>query len=110
VPQPLPDNWKPLPEAAAIAGFSWSGLRKKITTLRDGPWWMYAAGDVRFVPANAQLGFTWELALSEYSGKPASPDGWRRIMREGASAILPPSAPARRMAPLSPVRVVVGGY
>jgi hypothetical protein len=39
VPRPLPDNWKPLPEAAAIAGFSWSGMRKKITTLRDGPWW-----------------------------------------------------------------------
>jgi hypothetical protein len=38
-PQPLPDNWKPLPEAAEIAGYSWSGLRKKITTLRDGPWW-----------------------------------------------------------------------
>jgi hypothetical protein len=38
-PQPLPANWKPLPEAAAIAGFSWSGMRKKITTLRDGPWW-----------------------------------------------------------------------
>jgi hypothetical protein len=38
-PQPLPDNWKPLPEAAKIAGHSWSGLRKKITARRDGPWW-----------------------------------------------------------------------
>jgi hypothetical protein len=38
-PTALPPNWKPLPEAAKLAGFSWSGMRKKITTRRDGPWW-----------------------------------------------------------------------
>jgi hypothetical protein len=38
-PAALPSNWQPLKQAAAIAGYSWSGLRKKITTRRDGPWW-----------------------------------------------------------------------
>lgn len=37
-PAPLPVNWQPLKKAAEIAGYSWSGLRKKITR-RDGPWW-----------------------------------------------------------------------
>jgi hypothetical protein len=71
---------------------------------------VYAAGDLKYVAANAQLGFTWEIALAEHGGRPASPDAWRRILREGASAILPPSSPARRMAPPSPARVIVGGY
>jgi hypothetical protein len=65
---------------------------------------MYAQGDVKYVPA---LGHVWELGLAEHSGKPAA-DGWKRIIREGASAILPPSAPARRDAPLNPVRIVSG--
>jgi hypothetical protein len=69
---------------------------------------VYAAGDVVYVPANATLGNVWELGLVEYGGKPAAPDAWRRVMEGGASAILPPSAPARRMAPPSQVRVVVG--
>jgi hypothetical protein len=68
----------------------------------------YAAGDVRFVRADSQLGTVWELALAEHSGRPASPDGWKRILRDGASAILPPSAPARRAPAPSQVRVVVG--
>jgi hypothetical protein len=38
-PAPLPVNWQPLKKAAAIAGYSWSGLRKKIGTRPDGPWW-----------------------------------------------------------------------
>lgn len=38
-PSALPANWVPLRKAAAAAGYSWSGLRKKITTRRDGPWW-----------------------------------------------------------------------
>jgi hypothetical protein len=38
-PAPLPANWQPLKKAASIAGYSWLGLRKKITTRRDGPWW-----------------------------------------------------------------------
>jgi hypothetical protein len=65
----------------------------------------YAHGDVKYCPANAALGCVWELALAEYAGKPASPDSWKRILREGASAVLPPSAPARRIEAPSPVRV-----
>jgi hypothetical protein len=38
-PAQLPPNWQPLKKAAAIAGYSWSGLRKKIPTRRDGTWW-----------------------------------------------------------------------
>jgi hypothetical protein len=68
----------------------------------------FAAADVCFVPANAQLGHTWELGLAEHGGRKASLDAWRRVMTEGASAILPPSAPARRDAPPSPVRIVSG--
>jgi hypothetical protein len=68
---------------------------------------VYAAGDVKFCAANAQLGIVWELALSEHSGRPAS-DAWRKILREGASAVLPPSAPARRSPAPSQVRVTVG--
>jgi hypothetical protein len=69
---------------------------------------VFAFGDVRYVPANAQLGLTWELALAEYIGRPASPDAWQMVMKNGASAILPPSSPARRMPPLSPVRIYGG--
>jgi hypothetical protein len=39
-PAPLPPNWKPLKQAAALSGFSWSGLRKRIDMHREGPrWW-----------------------------------------------------------------------
>jgi hypothetical protein len=69
----------------------------------------YASGDIKFLPANPVLGHLWEIGISEYSGRPASPDSWKRILREGASAILPPSAPARRMPPPSNVRIF-GGY
>ena len=62
---------------------------------------VFAAGDVCYCPANSQLGVVWEIGLLEYGGRAAAPDAWRRVMREGGSAILPPSAPARRMAPLS---------
>lgn len=41
-PQPLPPNWAPLKQAAAISGFSESGLRK----LRAPHWWKYVAGRV----------------------------------------------------------------
>jgi hypothetical protein len=68
----------------------------------------YAVGDVCYCPGDPQLGVTWELGLLEFGGKPASPDSWRRILTGGAAAILPPSAPARRMAPPSQVRVVSG--
>ena len=71
----------------------------------------FAVGDIAYCPANSQLGVTWELGLLEFGGKPASPDSWRRVLTGGASAILPPSAPSRRDAPPSQVRVVVGsGY
>jgi hypothetical protein len=68
----------------------------------------FAAGDVKYVPANPALGTVWEISLSEHGGRPASLDGWRRILRGGASAILPPSAPARRDPPLSQVRIYGG--
>jgi hypothetical protein len=70
-----------------------------------------AAGDVLFVPHNGTLGHVWEFGLvlpDQGGGKPANADAWRRVLATGA--ILPPSAPARRMAPPSPVRVIVGGY
>jgi hypothetical protein len=44
-----------------------------------------ASGDVAYCPANHQLGAVWELGLVEFGGRPASPDGWKRILREGAS-------------------------
>jgi hypothetical protein len=68
----------------------------------------YACGDVAYCPADPQLGVTWEIGILEYGGRPADPAAWRRILTGGASAILPPSSPARRMAPPSPVRVVTG--
>jgi hypothetical protein len=68
----------------------------------------YASGDVAYCPANGARGHTWELALAEHVGRKVSPDAWRRILREGSSAILPPSAPARRFAPPSPAQVLVG--
>jgi hypothetical protein len=41
-PAPLPPQWQPLKAACAVAGFSPSGLRKRIATHRDGPrWWKY---------------------------------------------------------------------
>jgi len=68
----------------------------------------YACGDISYCPADLQLGVTWEIGIIEYGGRPADPTAWRRILTGGASAILPPSSPARRMAPPSPVRVVTG--
>jgi hypothetical protein len=91
----------------------WTHDRSSMTADIDAPTLIlavFAIGDVRFVPANPALGHTWELGLAEHSGKPASPDAWKRIMREGASAILPPSAPVRRIEPASPVKIYGGGY
>jgi hypothetical protein len=67
---------------------------------------VYAAGDVRFVPANAQLGTVWELGLVEYGSKPASADAWKRVLNTGN--VLPPSAPARRAPEPSNVRIYGG--
>jgi hypothetical protein len=64
-----------------------------------------AQGDVKYTQADPQMGWVWELALHEYVGGRAS-DAWRKVLEAGA--VLPPSAPARRMPPLSPVRVTVG--
>jgi hypothetical protein len=67
-----------------------------------------ASGDVPYCPANAQLGVTWEIALLEYGGKPANADAWRRVLKEGASAVLPPSSPARRLPVATAVRIYGG--
>ena len=67
-----------------------------------------ACGDVCYCPGDSTLGVVWELGLVEFGGKPASPDAWRRILTQGAAAVLPPSAPARRMPAPSNVRVTVG--
>jgi hypothetical protein len=70
-----------------------------------------ACGDICYCPGDPSLGVVWEIGILEFGGKPASPDAWRRILTQGAAAVLPPSAPARRTPPLSNVRVVVGsGY
>jgi hypothetical protein len=89
----------------------WSRDRNSIANDVDAPTMIlaaYAQGDLRYCPANAALGHTWELALSEYAGRPASPDSWKRVLAGGAASILPPSAPAHRMPAPSGVRVVVG--
>jgi hypothetical protein len=67
-----------------------------------------ACGDVPYCPGNPQLGVVWEIGILEFGGKPADPAGWRRILTQGAAAVLPPSSPARRMAAPSPVRIYGG--
>jgi hypothetical protein len=52
-PRPLSSNWKPLRQAAAMAGYSWSGLRKKIMTHREGPRWWKLRGSRIFVDVTA---------------------------------------------------------
>jgi hypothetical protein len=68
---------------------------------------VFAQGDVKFVPANPALGTVWELGLAEHSGRAASPDGWRLVLRTGASAVLPPSSPARGFVEPSRARVYI---
>jgi hypothetical protein len=45
-PQPLPANWRPIKQAAAIVGYSEPGLRKAIRRHVDGGrrWWRYLGG------------------------------------------------------------------
>jgi hypothetical protein len=62
-----------------------------------------AAGDVVYTAADPTRGHVWELGLIEFGGRPANMDAWRAVMSSGA--ILPPSAPARRDAPPSAVRI-----
>jgi hypothetical protein len=62
-----------------------------------------AAGDIVYTPADHARGWVWELGLIEFGGRPANMDAWRAVMSSGA--ILPPSAPARRDAPPSAVRI-----
>jgi hypothetical protein len=66
-----------------------------------------ASGDVLFVPHDGNLGNVWEFSLVPpgHGGKPAT-DAWRLVL---GGSVLGPSAPARRMAPPSPVRIY-GGY
>jgi hypothetical protein len=68
----------------------------------------FAVGDVCYCPADPQLGVTWEIGLLEFGGRPASPDAWKRILAQGAAAVLPPSAPARRVEAPSQVRIYGG--
>jgi hypothetical protein len=66
-----------------------------------------ASGDILYVPHNSDLGHVWEFGIvppGHGGGKPTS-DAWKRVL-EGS--VLAPSTPARRMAPPSQVRVVVG--
>jgi hypothetical protein len=65
-----------------------------------------AQGDVAYTSADPQMGWVWELALNEYVGGRAS-GAWRKVLETGA--VLPPSAPARRVPPMANVRIV-GGY
>jgi hypothetical protein len=65
-----------------------------------------AAGDVAYSPADPTRGWVWELGLIEFGGRPANTDAWRAVLN--GRAILAPSQPARRTAPPSLVRVVVG--
>jgi hypothetical protein len=68
----------------------------------------FAAGDVCYCRGDPALGCLWEVGLLEHGGRPADPTAWRRILTQGAAAVLPPSAPARRMAAPSPVRIYGG--
>jgi hypothetical protein len=65
-----------------------------------------ACGDIVYTPADPTRGWTWEFGLIEFGGKLASADGWRRVLSTGN--VLSPSSPARRDAPLSPVRIYGG--
>ena len=65
---------------------------------------IFAAGDIPYCPANPTLGVTWEIGLVEFGGRPASPDEWRRVMKEAAAAVLPPSSPAAVLPPSAPAR------
>jgi hypothetical protein len=67
-----------------------------------------ACGDIPYCPGNPQLGVVWEIGILEFGGKAADVTAWRRILKEGAAAVLPPSAPARRTPALSPVRIFGG--
>jgi hypothetical protein len=59
------------------------------------------SGDISFVPYDGNLGYTWEFAIMPpgHGGKPASPDGWKRVL-EGS--LMAPSQPERQ------VRIVSG--
>jgi hypothetical protein len=44
-PAPLASSWRPLKAAAALVGYSESGLRAAIRRHTDGPrWWKYRSG------------------------------------------------------------------
>jgi hypothetical protein len=68
---------------------------------------IFAAGDIQYVPHDSMMGYVWEFSLvpPNHGGKPADASGWRRVLD---GSIMPPSAPARRMAAPSNVRVYGG--
>jgi hypothetical protein len=92
---------------------AWLRARNAITRDVSGSSFIaaiFAAGDIAYTPHNAAIGTVWEFAIlppDRIGGKPAS-DAWRRVLTQGVSAILPPSAPARRMPAPSQVRIYGG--
>jgi hypothetical protein len=88
-----------------------SWLRSHGVATDIGPAWTCAAlawGDICWVVWRID-GQVPEWGLNCWAGKPAMDEGWRRILNEGASAILPPMGPALRVPPRSPSRVIFVG-
>jgi hypothetical protein len=64
-----------------------------------------AHSDIPFIVANPREGVIWSVGITTFGGKKAT-DAWRRVL---TGVILSQSQPARRMAPPSPARVIIGG-
>jgi len=88
----------------------WSRQRDAITRDITGSSFIaavLASGDILYVPHDGNLGRVWEFGIvppGQGSGKPAS-DAWKQVLN---GSVLAPSAPARRMAAPSPVRIYGG--
>lgn len=83
---------------------SWLRARDSMTMDVNGSSFIaavLASGDILYVPHDATRGFVWEFSIvpPQHGGKPASPDGWRRVLD---GSLMAPSQPARQ------VRVVNG--
>jgi hypothetical protein len=89
----------------------WLRARNAMTRDVDGASFVaatMASGDILFVPHDSTMGYVWEFAIvppGHGGGKPAS-DAWRTVLSTGN--VLPPSAPARRVAAPSQVRIYGG--
>jgi hypothetical protein len=64
-----------------------------------------AHNDIPFTVGDKDRGVVWAIGVAPFGGKPAT-DVWRAVLKGGN--VLAPSQPARRMAPLSPVRIYGG--